>query len=311
MGILGDLGKGLGNFIKGGGIFGMAANLIGGNRSNKFARGEANRQIALQKEFAQNGIRWRVEDAKAAGLHPLYALGASGASFSPVSVQDSVGPAIQEAGQNLSRSIAATSTRAEQIMQDLAIEQAKANIKLTDTQRMALESEEARRRQAGTIAQESQHAAFADMGQASGAAKSEQAKIYTPMPNDAGTARGPTPLWRTFTLTTSPAGQDIPIVLPGGMQGDAAEVLESLSESPVIMAIVVKENIRRFGPSWGKWFTEQYIPGGSKFNTGPNFPREYRHHTRFDFDKRWEATKRKFRQQIDEAWSYFKRRFRR
>lgn len=38
---------------------------------------------ALQREFAQMGIRWRVEDAKAAGLHPLYALGGSGAAYAP------------------------------------------------------------------------------------------------------------------------------------------------------------------------------------------------------------------------------------
>lgn len=39
--------------------------------------------IDLQKEFAQMGIRWRVDDAKAAGIHPLAAVGASGASYSP------------------------------------------------------------------------------------------------------------------------------------------------------------------------------------------------------------------------------------
>lgn len=38
---------------------------------------------ALQREFAQMGIRWKVDDAKAAGLHPLYALGGSGAAYAP------------------------------------------------------------------------------------------------------------------------------------------------------------------------------------------------------------------------------------
>ncbi len=28
--------------------------------------------------FAQNSVRWRVEDAKAAGIHPLFALGGAG-----------------------------------------------------------------------------------------------------------------------------------------------------------------------------------------------------------------------------------------
>lgn len=39
--------------------------------------------VALQREFAQHGIGWRVEDAQRSGLHPLFALGGSGASFSP------------------------------------------------------------------------------------------------------------------------------------------------------------------------------------------------------------------------------------
>lgn len=39
------------------------------------------RQIAEQERFARNQIQWRVEDAKQAGIHPLYALGAS--TFSP------------------------------------------------------------------------------------------------------------------------------------------------------------------------------------------------------------------------------------
>ena len=32
-------------------------------------------QMANQREFAKHGIQWRVDDAKAAGIHPLAALG--------------------------------------------------------------------------------------------------------------------------------------------------------------------------------------------------------------------------------------------
>lgn len=45
---------------------------------------------AMQREFAQNSIQWRVNDAKKAGLHPLYALGANGTSYTPQSL-DSFG----------------------------------------------------------------------------------------------------------------------------------------------------------------------------------------------------------------------------
>lgn len=49
------------------------------------------RNEQTQREFAQNAIQWRVADAKKAGLHPLFALGGGGASFSPnpVTVSDS------------------------------------------------------------------------------------------------------------------------------------------------------------------------------------------------------------------------------
>lgn len=46
----------------------------------------AQQNIALQKDFAQHGISWKVADAQAAGLHPLAAMGANTTSFSPVSV---------------------------------------------------------------------------------------------------------------------------------------------------------------------------------------------------------------------------------
>lgn len=79
-----------------------AASVYGGRQANKANKAMAAQQEALQREFAQQGIRWKVADAKAAGLHPLYAIGAQGAQYSPVSYSDSMGPAIAQAGQQLS-----------------------------------------------------------------------------------------------------------------------------------------------------------------------------------------------------------------
>lgn len=65
--------------------------------------------IAMQKEFAQTGIQWRVEDAKKAGIHPLAALGGGGAAYAPSSVvgsYDSGRPEfLRSTGQNISRAI--------------------------------------------------------------------------------------------------------------------------------------------------------------------------------------------------------------
>lgn len=97
----------------------LAGGLLGaeGAEDERHLQEQMHREnVALQKEFAQHGIRWRVEDAKAAGLHPLYALGAAGASYSPssyvggTSPKEHIGRALSEAGQNLSRAVAAQET---------------------------------------------------------------------------------------------------------------------------------------------------------------------------------------------------------
>lgn len=81
---------------------------------------------AMQKEFAQMGIRWRVEDAKAAGLHPLAALGATGASASPsfqfTADQPTKSEFFSKMGQNLSRAVSAVETREERLLRTLQIE---------------------------------------------------------------------------------------------------------------------------------------------------------------------------------------------
>lgn len=89
------------------------------NETNK-EQAELNRQ--MQYEFAKSGIKWRVDDAKAAGIHPLYALGGSGASYSPVSLSQgvtpvaadtSMGSAVANMGQDISRAINATRSGSE------------------------------------------------------------------------------------------------------------------------------------------------------------------------------------------------------
>lgn len=96
--------------------------------------------IETQREFAKHGVRWRVEDAKAAGIHPVVALGSGGASFAPQSVGDigvpSPGPSrgsrvadamgdLGRAGQNISRAVKSglTETERQQIqMNELQLE---------------------------------------------------------------------------------------------------------------------------------------------------------------------------------------------
>ena len=85
------------------------ASLLGGffdradsSKDRAFAQEQARIDRAMQREFAQFGVRWRTADAQAAGIHPIYALGASLPSATParVGVQSrrGMGAAISRAG---------------------------------------------------------------------------------------------------------------------------------------------------------------------------------------------------------------------
>lgn len=92
----------------------------------------AEKNIQLQREFAQHGIRWRVEDAKAAGINPLAALGAQGSSFSPVSVGLTPDTAQADAtvrmGQDITRAMQATRTLEERQMAQLQVQGAQLDV---------------------------------------------------------------------------------------------------------------------------------------------------------------------------------------
>lgn len=105
-------------------LISAGSSLLGGvmnkNSSAKTARlqmMQAAEDRAMQKEFAQNGIRWKAADAKAAGIHPLAALGAQTTSFSPVQVglqaDHSMGNAVSSMGQDISRALQATRSESQ------------------------------------------------------------------------------------------------------------------------------------------------------------------------------------------------------
>lgn len=124
-----------------GNLFSAGASLLGGILGDKSANDRADQNVELQREFAQNGIRWKVEDAKAAGLHPLAALGAGGASFTPSAVVGDQTPGVAADvarsfidGQNTKRAETATMTAHEREMQALALQRAGLQNRLLEAQ---------------------------------------------------------------------------------------------------------------------------------------------------------------------------------
>lgn len=59
--------------------------------------------MEFQKQLATHGIRWRVEDAVAAGLHPLVGAGVNPTSYSPSHYIPGSVPRSRDAGEGLSR----------------------------------------------------------------------------------------------------------------------------------------------------------------------------------------------------------------
>lgn len=116
------------------------ASLIGGVLGSSSDASQAQKNREQQREFAQHGIRWRVADARAAGIHPLYALGANVPSYSPV---------YHSGGRTLAQGVAAGGRGAGQAVSraqgaQMAREQHAANIETQRAQAMAARASAAR-----------------------------------------------------------------------------------------------------------------------------------------------------------------------
>lgn len=71
-------------------VFKVVGSLVNRSDKKKAAKKAREQQDQInqqnyeaQKEFAQNGLQWKANDARLAGVHPVAALGAGGAAFSP------------------------------------------------------------------------------------------------------------------------------------------------------------------------------------------------------------------------------------
>lgn len=127
------------------GLISAGASMMGGqmgqisqNRARRAQEKLARENLAQQREFAQHGIRWKVEDAKQAGISPLAALGANTTSFSPIQTQsfpDSpMGKSLANAGQNIGRAVAAQKTKNELRAEELQLQRLETENKISSVE---------------------------------------------------------------------------------------------------------------------------------------------------------------------------------
>jgi len=104
------------------------ASLVGGILGASETRSANSKNTDLQREFARNGLRWRMEDAKAAGLSPLAALGANTPSAPQVVGDTSMPNALQNMGQDVGRAVQQTRTAEERTLANLALQSAQLDL---------------------------------------------------------------------------------------------------------------------------------------------------------------------------------------
>lgn len=121
-----------------------ASSLIGG----LFGQSKAKQQENVQREFAKNAIQWKVEDAKKAGVSPLYALGANTVAYNPISVGSDLASGITNAGQDISRAVTAGMSGRERLSTYDATVQS-LNVRRMELENDLLASQIARINQAG------------------------------------------------------------------------------------------------------------------------------------------------------------------
>ncbi len=89
------------------GLLSAGASILGGALNRSGEARAARRAHAYNKEFVQNQIQWRVQDATKAGIHPLVAMGASltGGNAVPVG-GTATGDSIRDAGTAVTAGLA-------------------------------------------------------------------------------------------------------------------------------------------------------------------------------------------------------------
>lgn len=222
------------------------ANIAGAAADMYVARRNQIQNERLQKEFAQNGIRWKVEDAKAAGVHPLYAIGASGSSYSPVSVGSNIGAAMAQSGQDISRAMNATRPLDER---EKWIQDMQDNMLYLDMQRRELEN---------LLIQRQINQSFNQVGPAlptppEGVVKNVPDERISNDPRDTSKTAGDRhPMWKSYEFIPGlrvdlPYSNEGPAESMEGVGPVVATLLRNLAGRPAIWGDrVIKKGLRRY-----------------------------------------------------------------
>lgn len=278
---IGQIGSAISSAVSNsiGPLFSAGSQFILGDRAREDSAAQAREQtaanLAAQREFAQYGVRWKAEDARQAGLHPLFAMGGSGAAFAPSPIHISQNEQLGNVGQNLGRAASAMVSTQEREARQIQLDLARASVAKDLAMAQFYDSEAARNRQQSLGSVQPQGIALSeyrpgDIIEPTGAIVrplGSAASSWTVEMDDGSLSHGPgssrsldrgpipappkvgsttgkeLPMWQPFI-----ADNGFKIDLPAA--DDAAGALEAISESKAILAWVVGHNTRKYGPGW-------------------------------------------------------------
>lgn len=248
-----------------GGIVEGAFDIAGGQLSAGQNRQTQRANADLQREFAKNGITWRVEDAKRAGLHPLAALGMIPASGQGISIGDTTGESFSHAGQSiggaLQRGLSQDDQEAISLQKKLLLSQ----IQESDARRLKIISDIGLDHQnkgnsngLGTIQENS---LLSGMGQTpnipgSGLIELKAPEIMTSKANDRSVQSGTSPGSEEVYLTP-----DLKMIMPAG-KGQTP--WEQWYEMPAYEKWGwIMRSQQKYGQEWLRKFFNLSITGGT------------------------------------------------
>lgn len=248
------------------GILGDVWDVVAGgydmfNSSDKRKYAEKQRQVEFnrQKEFAQNSIAWRVEDAKRSGLHPLYALSGQGASYTPSSVMvDGGTPGLEQMSQGMRNLGNRLQTQGERAIAAAQLESIKASAAKDRAIGAYYDNESGRNRNANQVSSPSQgvwvreddqgnritNEPSPSMDKFADFTKVVPSVVQSPSSADLGVASGSDTLWKRYTHK-----KGMEVILPWSNEGPS----ETLSEmGPMTAWVTWKKNQDAFGNEHAK-----------------------------------------------------------
>lgn len=245
-------------------IIAAAAGIAGGMLSNKAQAQQAEKERQSRFQFARHGISWRVQDAKDAGVHPLYAIGAQLPSFQPIS--SDAGSGYAEAGRGISEAVRGYSARqqaaADARMRQQAVDaaatkdyaqaayynslaartaQGSAEAPAPDNQWYGVEGQSAPYRPVGDIpVVQLKPGSEYEIPGAMDVLKVQPSSQMSARSDAPYVGAGLSPGSKEYRLT-----RDMAVLLPAA--NDLGEALEPLSESPVLFYMWYRINVKHYG----------------------------------------------------------------